>query len=109
MASLVAPARKKLLAQLRCSIFETAYNEGGKRTGGKYLKRRFVGPSMVEYYPPKTLTIRKINKMFPDMNVRDELEEQRVVDINERKARGKGAPKKVRSKGMFCVHPDANT
>jgi hypothetical protein len=102
MASLVAPARKKLLAQLRCSIFETAYNEGGKRTGGKYLKARFKGPSMVQYYPPKIMTIRQVNKMFPELKVRDELEEQRVADLEEKKARGKGAPKKVRTKGN-CI------
>ena len=99
MASIVTPARKKLLAQLRCSIFETAYNEGGKRTGAKYLKAHFRGPAMVQYYPPKVMNISQINKMFPELKLRDEVEEQRLADIAEKKARGKGAPKKVRTKG----------
>jgi small subunit ribosomal protein S33 len=101
MAS-VLPARARLLdlARLRCSIFNTTFNPTSTRTGAKYLRARLRGPSMVQYYPER-LSMRHLNAMFPEApSIPDLKEMQRVEDVETKKARGKGAPKKAKSKGM---------
>ncbi|KAK7035421.1 mitochondral 37S ribosomal protein S27 [Paramarasmius palmivorus] len=97
-SSLVLPNAKRLtkLTKLRCSIFQTIYNPTGIRTGTKYLRQRLRGPSMVKYYPP-ILDFAKIMKAYPELELVDEDEEQRLQDVEDRKARGKGAPKKART------------
>lgn len=94
----MAPSRLAALARLRCSIFATAYNPTSQRTGAKYLRARLRGPSMMKYYP-EVLKISDINKRFPELELVDEDEAQRFTDIEALKARGKGAPRKARSKG----------
>lgn len=96
------PARARLLdlARLRCNIFNTTFNPTSTRTGAKYLRARLRGPSMVGYYPEQ-LSMRHLNAMFPEApNIPDLAEVQRVQDVEAKKARGKGAPKKAKSKGM---------
>jgi small subunit ribosomal protein S33 len=110
--SVVAPARLAALKQLQCAIFQTAYNPKSIRTGAKYLRARLRGPSMVKYYPPmwNVAQFRK-TKLGAELMV-DEAEEERVQDVEEKKARGKGAPTKAKSKGTwlhahgltFCSH-----
>ncbi|KAI0314897.1 mitochondrial ribosomal subunit S27-domain-containing protein, partial [Amylostereum chailletii] len=99
MAS-VAPSRLVALARLQSTIFQTAYNPTSMRTGAKYLRRRLQGPSMVNYYP-KNLTIATLNRQLaPEDRLVDRAETQRLQDIVDRKKRGKGTPKKAKSKGM---------
>ena len=96
----VAPSRLALLNKLRCGIFQTAYNPTSIRTGAKYLRARLRGPSMVNYYPVE-LSVAEARKMFPAFDAVDIQEQERVDDVEARKARGKGTPRKARSKGMY--------
>ncbi|EEB87150.1 hypothetical protein MPER_15620 [Moniliophthora perniciosa FA553] len=52
---------------------------------------------MVKYYPP-ILDFARVMKAYPELELVDEDELQRVQDVEDRKARGKGAPKKARTK-----------
>ncbi|KAK7449650.1 mitochondral 37S ribosomal protein S27 [Stygiomarasmius scandens] len=95
--SAVFPSRIAKLNRLRCSIFQTIYNPTGIRTGAKYLRARLRGPSMLDYYPVE-MNISKIARLYPELEITDEDEEQRFQDVEDRKKRGKGAPKKARTK-----------
>ena len=55
---------------------------------------------MVDYYPQQ-LSISLLNKQFEGLNLIDEDEEQRLQDVADKKKRGKGAPKKAKSAGLF--------
>lgn len=97
MSSCIAPSRLAALTKLRCSIFETSYNPTGVRTGAKYLRQRLRGPSMVAYYP-KQLSLAHIVKKYPELGMKNTPELQRLDDVDDTKARGKGAPKKAATK-----------
>lgn len=86
------------LTKLRCEIFQTSYNPTAVRTGAKYLRARLRGPSMLKYYPP-VVSIAQMRKGNPDWEIEDFDELQRVSDVEYKKKRGKGAPKKAKSKG----------
>jgi len=64
---------------------------------------------MVRYYPPR-ITFRDIEKMLHgEFGVTDLAEQQRLDDVEERKRRGKGTPKKAKKKGapsvsLSCFH-----
>ena len=98
MAS-IAPSRLAALVKTRCTVFQTSYNPTSIRTGAKYLRARLRGPSMMNYYPP-TLSLSSIIRKFPEMQLVDAAEQQRLQDVEDRKKRGKGAPKKAKSKGL---------
>lgn len=55
---------------------------------------------MVQYYPEE-LSMSKLARLYPELEIIDEDEEQRFQDITDRKKRGKGAPKKAKTKGTF--------
>ncbi|KAI0648446.1 mitochondrial ribosomal subunit S27-domain-containing protein [Trametes meyenii] len=95
MAS-VLPSRLAALNRLRCEIFQTSYNPTSIRTGAKYLRARLRGPSMVRYYPD-SLTVAQFNRMPGNFKVQSWEEYQRLADVEEKKRRGKGAPKKAKS------------
>jgi hypothetical protein len=106
MSTSIAPSRLTQLARLRSQIFQTAYNPTGVRTGAKYLRARLRGPSMVKYYPPE-INIAQIMRKYPELELVNQKEEQRLADLAEKKRRGKGPPKKAKSKGehffpRFC-------
>ncbi|KAH9890503.1 mitochondrial ribosomal subunit S27-domain-containing protein [Cubamyces lactineus] len=92
----VAPSRLAALTKLRCEIFQTAYNPTSVRTGAKYLRARLRGPSMIRYYPD-TLTVAEFNRMPGGFKIQNWEEYQRLADVEEKKRRGKGAPKKAKS------------
>lgn len=99
----VAPQRLASLARLRCTIFQTSYNPTSTRTGAKYLRARLRGPSMVEYYPEE-LSVARFNRMnHGEWKIVDPLEDMRLNDVEEKKKRGKGAPKKAKSKGQYII------
>jgi len=52
---------------------------------------------MIKYYP-QTLSIAAIIKESPELGLVDFKEQQRFQDVEDKKARGKGAPKKAKSK-----------
>ena len=104
MTTAVLKSRLAALTKLRCSIFQTSYNPTSVRTGAKYLRARLRGPSMINYYP-LPLSIAELNRMAPnEMKLRDPAEEERLQDVEDRKKRGKGAPRKAKSKGRYTLY-----
>ena len=104
MSAAVPLSKVRLLNRLRCQIFQTSYNPTSVRTGAKYLRERLHGPALVKYYPENDgLSIAKLNKKYPGWNLVDVDEVVRLNDIEELKARGKGAPKKARSKDSLSL------
>ena len=97
----IRPARLAALTQLRCQLTETSYNSQSLRTGAKYLRARLRGPSMVSYYPAG-FDIARIIRQYPALEMVDDDEEERLVDVLDRKKRGKGAPKKAKTKCESC-------
>ena len=53
---------------------------------------------MISYYPDE-FNINKIVKAHPELEMVDEEEEERLANVIERRRRGKGAPKKAKTKG----------
>ncbi|VDB85176.1 unnamed protein product [Peniophora sp. CBMAI 1063] len=99
MAS-VAPTASRLaqVARMRATIFQTAYNPTSLRTGAKYLRRRLQGASMQTYYPDR-ISIAQVNRSLPaDMKFWDQEEGDRVQKVQDDKDRGKGTPKKAKTK-----------
>lgn len=94
----VVPSRLAALTRLRCEIFQTSYNPTSVRTGAKYLRARLRGPSMINYYPEE-LTVARFNRMAGDFKIQDWAEYQRLADVEEKKRRGKGVPKKAKTQG----------
>src|ERR1700722_2405722 len=97
---MASPSRLAALNRLRCSIFQTSYNPTGLRTGAKYLSARRRGPSLIKYYPQK-LDLARIMREFPELEFVEPKEEQRLVDIEERRKRGKGTPRKAKDKSDY--------
>ncbi|KAF7969266.1 hypothetical protein HWV62_27866 [Athelia sp. TMB] len=95
--SAVAPSRLNAINRIRCSIFQTSYNPTSVRTGAKYLRARLRGPSMVGYYP-QLPTISSLIRQYPEIGWVNHPEIQRLQDVEDKKARGKGVPKKAKSK-----------
>lgn len=94
---MATPRAIRDLTRLQCKIFQTSYNPTSIRTGRKYLTTRLRGPTMVNYYP-EMVNFATIKKLYPDLEIVDEDEEQRLQDIIDRRKRGKGAPKKLKEK-----------
>ncbi|KAF7370827.1 Mitochondrial 37S ribosomal protein S27 [Mycena sanguinolenta] len=90
-------SRLKALTRLQCEIFQTSYNPQNLRTGAKYLRKHLRGPAMVKYYP-EVVNVAAIAREFPKMGLVDPKEAQRLADVEDRKRRGKGAPKKAKNK-----------
>ena len=55
---------------------------------------------MVNYYPQE-LSFKSVSAMQPALKLVNFAEEQRLFDVDQRKKRGKGAPKKARTKGKL--------
>ena len=55
---------------------------------------------MVAYYP-EAFNINKIVKSYPELEMVDEDEERRLADVADRRRRGKGAPKKAKTKSLW--------
>ncbi|KAL0634472.1 mitochondral 37S ribosomal protein S27 [Maublancomyces gigas] len=94
------PARERLLAlaKVSCRIFSTTFNPNNIRTGNKILRQRLKGPTFLDYYPKRVATFKDLKRSFPMLQFRDVEEESRVRDVAAKKFRGKGAPKKIRTK-----------
>jgi small subunit ribosomal protein S33 len=94
MATPPTPARLAKLTQTACKIFSTVYNPTAARSGNKILRERLVGPTVSSYYPQPLIHFRDIKAAFPQLNLIDTDEKERLDEIARRKRRGKGAPKK---------------
>ncbi|GAA5938755.1 hypothetical protein JCM3775_001982 [Rhodotorula graminis] len=91
-----APAAQRLqqLAKLRCDLLGTVYNPNSLRTGSKVLKARLRGPAMLRYYGDRFSSFRGLNNAIPGLELRDLVEETRLLDIETLRKRGKVKPKK---------------
>ncbi|KAM0325404.1 hypothetical protein ACHAQA_007390 [Verticillium albo-atrum] len=95
----VPRARLLDLMKAQCQIFATTYNPEGVRMGNKVLRQRLKGPALASYYPRKVVSINTVMKAFgPQFTTFDLKEEERLDHISSLKARGKGAPKKKKTK-----------
>ncbi|KAF8468422.1 mitochondrial ribosomal subunit S27-domain-containing protein [Kalaharituber pfeilii] len=94
------PSRERLLqlAKVSCRLFNTTFNPTGVRTGTKILRQRLRGPVVRDYYPKQLVSIKDLKRVFPDRTFIDEDEVVRLEDVQVAKIRGKGAPKKQRTK-----------
>jgi small subunit ribosomal protein S33 len=99
----VPPSRLATLKQLQSRIFQTSYNPKSIRTGAKYLRARLRGPSMLAYYP-QSFDIAQITRRYSELDIVNEDEEERLQDVLDRKKRGKGPPKKAKSKGCRILN-----
>ncbi|PUU77926.1 mitochondrial ribosomal subunit S27-domain-containing protein [Tuber borchii] len=91
------PPRERLqeLAKTSARIFSTTYNPHNARTGNRILRERLRGPTLLDYYfPGRRFGVVDLRRHFPMMSFVDEDERQRLLDVQSKKARGKGAPKK---------------
>ncbi|GAA5848431.1 hypothetical protein JCM8547_004512 [Rhodosporidiobolus lusitaniae] len=94
-APAVPPAsRLQQLVKLRSEIFGTTYNPDSLRTGSKILKARLRGPAMLNYYGQRFSGWAGLNKAISGLELRDVVEEQRLLDIETLRKRGKVKPKK---------------
>ena len=97
-------SRLHVLLNQQCRIFSHTFNPSGARIGTSVLRQRLRGPSVAAYYPRKGPTVKTLlqalRKADPDadLDTWDDREQQRFEDLEHVKARGKGAPKKKRSK-----------
>ncbi|KAL0090849.1 mitochondrial ribosomal subunit S27-domain-containing protein [Phycomyces blakesleeanus] len=96
--SSAAPAKLAQLAQLSCKIFQTVYNPTSARTGNKVLRQRLLGSTLTQYHPEKLVHFRDLKAMFPELDLVNTEENERLEEIARRKRRGKGAPKKGQGK-----------
>lgn len=81
--------------QTSARIFSTTYNPHNKRMGNRVLRERLRGPALLDYYfPGRRFGVADLRRHFPMMSFVDEEERQRLLDVQSKKARGKGAPKK---------------
>jgi len=55
---------------------------------------------MVSYYPQR-FDIAEIIRKYPELELVDDEEEERLQDVIDRRKRGKGPPKKAKSKGAW--------
>ncbi|BFZ53179.1 mitochondral 37S ribosomal protein S27 [Savitreella phatthalungensis] len=86
--------RQRALKQLSARVFGETWNPEALRNGNKILRRRLRGPALLDYYPAQHVKLTEVNKLFPELKLVDQEEEQRLSDVDALKRRGKGAPKK---------------
>ncbi|MCJ1477270.1 mitochondral 37S ribosomal protein S27 [Lambiella insularis] len=86
------------LLKVQCRIFSTTFNPERLRTGNKILRQRLKGPAIASYYPRRSATLRDLMKAYPNLETWNEDEEDRLDGLAARKQRGKGNPKKKRTK-----------
>ncbi|KAK5709132.1 hypothetical protein LTR17_020066 [Elasticomyces elasticus] len=85
----------KSLVQSR--IFSTTFNPTCARLGNKILRQRLRGPSLAAYYPRRVATFKDLKSLYPNLEMYDAVEEDRLEHIQITKSRGKGAPKKKKT------------
>ncbi|MCJ1483083.1 mitochondral 37S ribosomal protein S27 [Schaereria dolodes] len=93
----IARSRVLDLMKVQCRIFSTTYNPERIRTGNKILRQRLKGPTLVDYYPRRTATIKDLRKAYPDFETWDDDEEERLDAVELAQTRNKGAPKKKKT------------
>ncbi|CZT21424.1 probable RSM27 Mitochondrial ribosomal protein, small subunit [Ramularia collo-cygni] len=85
------------LLKVQSRIFNTTFNPTNARLGNSVLRQRLRGPSLAAYYPRRVATFKDLRKLYPEFELYDNFEEDRLEHIQISKSRGKGAPKKKRT------------
>ncbi|KAI7300408.1 hypothetical protein KC315_g17171 [Hortaea werneckii] len=85
------------LMKVQSRIFSTIFNPAAQRLGNKVLRQRLRGPSLAAYYPRRVATFKDLKALYPNHELYDEDEEDRLEHIQIAKSRGKGAPKKKKT------------
>ncbi|KZF20655.1 hypothetical protein L228DRAFT_269951 [Xylona heveae TC161] len=95
----MAAPRSRILELLRaqCRIFSTTFNPEGIRTGNKVLRQRLRGAAVAAYYPRRVVTFKDLQKSYPEFEIFDDVQDDRIEHLQILKAKGKGAPKKKKS------------
>merc|ERR1711881_511764 len=94
-ATMSVPRQRILdLMKVQSRIFSTIFNPAAQRLGNKVLRQRLRGPSLAAYYPRRVATFKNLRALYPNHELYDEDEEDRLEHIQIAKSRGKGAPKK---------------
>lgn len=71
------------LLQAQCRIFATNFNPDRLRMGNKILRQRLRGPTLLSYYPRKSVTIRDLQDTFKPLGLEtwNEEEEDRLEHL----------------------------
>ncbi|OTA25602.1 hypothetical protein BTJ68_11272 [Hortaea werneckii EXF-2000] len=97
-ATMSVPRQRILdLMKVQSRIFSTIFNPAAQRLGNKVLRQRLRGPSLAAYYPRRVATFKNLRALYPNHELYDEDEEDRLEHIQIAKSRGKGAPKKKKT------------
>merc|ERR1712070_614725 len=97
-ATMSVPRQRILdLMKVQSRIFSTIFNPAAQRLGNKVLRQRLRGPSLAAYYPRRVATFKDLRALYPNHELYDEDEEDRLEHIQIAKSRGKGAPKKKKT------------
>lgn len=95
------PSRSRLnqVKKLSAEIFGHVWNPNNVRNGSKILRAPLKGPEIVNYYGVNgsVPTFKDFKKWFPELNLVDPRESYRVMMVESRKKRNKGAPKKKKN------------
>ncbi|RMD44461.1 hypothetical protein DV735_g748, partial [Chaetothyriales sp. CBS 134920] len=96
----VARSRLLQLTKLQSTIFSQTFNPSQSRLGTKVLRQRLRGRTLAAYYPRRSATVGDLLKEFKRFGLEGWDEEQldREEKVAVAKIRGKGAPKKIRTK-----------
>ncbi|RMZ86693.1 hypothetical protein DV736_g6083, partial [Chaetothyriales sp. CBS 134916] len=99
MAS-VSRSRLLQLTKVQSTIFAQTFNPSQLRLGTKVLHQRLRGRTLAAYYPRRSATVGDLLKGFKRFGLEGWDEEQldREEKVAVAKIRGKGAPKKIRTK-----------
>lgn len=87
--------------QLQSVIFSTTFNPRQQRLGNKVLRQRLKGPTVAAYYPRRSTTVDDMLHTFRqrfNLDGYNPDEEERLENVEIAQLRGKGAPKKIRTK-----------
>ncbi|SCV00073.1 LAMI_0G02718g1_1 [Lachancea mirantina] len=83
------------LAEISAKIFDQNFNPSCNRTGSKILSKRLKGSSVAGYYGnPDFLKFKHLKTLYSEFNFVDKDEEYRLMMIEAKRRRGKGAPAK---------------
>ena len=95
-------------AQVQCRIFNTIFNPTAQRLGNKILRQRLRGPALAAYYPRRVATFQDLEKAYPEWELYEEKEQDRLEHVQIMKTKGKGAPKKKKAAtGKYAIASDS--
>ncbi|KAF2750405.1 hypothetical protein M011DRAFT_465163 [Sporormia fimetaria CBS 119925] len=93
----VPRARILDLMKVQCRVFNTTFNPNRQRLGTRILHERLKGEAVASYYPPRIGTIKQLQALYPEYQILDEKEEDRLEHLTIARSRGKENPKKKRT------------